>query len=309
MRPETTPELPLHDLDTDGAVDGTGGHPGDFSPGPDDRGDDGRAWWIGMTPMTHKCGPIANLRSHLEMRCERGEDAGTLRRLADGGLDLAGATTVDELAAACLVTKDPGRSEQIVAALVALAPEDEIAALGALVALTPALIRLSRRMIAAGIDVDQADTDVIGTAFERILEISGSRRHHVARAVIGSSWDRLRWSLTSEQRCAIRRCPLDAGGDPMPDGIPVTYQPGITWILTDAVSNGAISAEAARIIHATRVEGRSFRSLSCELHKGEAALRKARQRSERALIDLHRSGSPDRSGDAAASQPDQRVGR
>ena len=52
--------------------------------------------------------------------------------------------------------------------------------------------------------------------------------------------------------------------------------------------SGAISAEAARIIHATRVQGRSFRSLATELHKGESALRKCRQRSERALAELHR---------------------
>ena len=81
--------------------------------------------------------------------------------------------------------------------------------------------------------------------------------------------------------------PSDPTGEPSP----------IVWILTEAVSAGAISTEAASLIHATRVGGRSFRSLACELHKGEPALRKIRQRSERALVDHHRSmGRPSAPG-------------
>ena len=65
-------------------------------------------------------------------------------------------------------------------------------------------------------------------------------------------------------------------------------------MLTEAVATGVISVTAAQIVVATRAHGRSFQALSCELHKGEAALRKTRQRAEATLIA--RGRGPDQAG-------------
>ncbi len=308
--PDTRSELPLHDLDTGSVGSGADGAAVQY---PIDRGpcgDCGRDLWFGMHYMTHHRGPIYNLGTHLAMRSQDGECDGTLARLREAGLDPGGATSLHELASSCMGTVNRERAEQILTALVSLAVDDELAAIGALVALTRALVRLSRRLIVAGIDFRQADIDVIDAAYEQI--VAANRRmatrdrpdRHLARTIIGKSWDRLRWDLEAEQRCALRRCRLDANGEPVAHPEDDPGPSPITWILTEAVSEGAISSEAARIIHATRVEGRSFRSLACELHKGEAALRKCRQRSEQALVDRHQSnGRPPRTGgDGARSQ-------
>jgi len=246
--------------------------------------------------MTNLRGPISDLGVHLAARCRSGEGQATLDHLSVAGLDLADADTLETLVELCRTTTDRDRAGRILAALVSLSAEDELAAVGALVALSPALVRLSRRLMATGVDFHQADTDVLAVAFEQIAvvrvrmsstEVSVA---HLARTIIGRTWDRLRTELRADQRCALRRCRLDVAGTPVAPPSPEPT-PGITTVLTEAVSTGAISAEAARIIHATRVERRSFRSLACELHKGEAALYKIRQRSERALIECHR---PDR---------------
>ena len=56
-------------------------------------------------------------------------------------------------------------------------------------------------------------------------------------------------------------------------------------VLINAVAGGVIGAEAARIIHATRVSGHSMRSVACDLGKREPAVRKVRMRAERTLIE------------------------
>jgi hypothetical protein len=151
--------------------------------------------------------------------------------------------------------------------------------------------------VGIGVEAAEAQTDVITTAYERVLALAGEPPRHTARAVVGGTWDRLRWSLEAEQRCALRRRSLREVGDPSDDD--QREEPGdskLTTLLFDAVADGVLSAEAARVVHATRVQRRPFSALACELHKGEAAVRKTRQRAERALVDAHRrpgaSGGP-----------------
>ena len=55
-------------------------------------------------------------------------------------------------------------------------------------------------------------------------------------------------------------------------------------MLIEAVAAGVIGTEAARIISATRVEGRSVLSVACDLGKQEPAIGMVRIRAERALI-------------------------
>jgi hypothetical protein len=247
--------------------------------------------------MTSHRGPLSELDAHLAARCRSSEGRATMDRLRAAGCDLAGADTLDALVEVCKTTPDRGRAGEILAALVSLSMTDDLAGVVALVALGPALVRLARRLAAAGIDPRRAEGDVMAVAFEQ-LTVARTRMAHagmptcdLARTIVGKTWDRLRTELRADQRCALRRCRLDATDLPAAPTL-AEATPGITGILTEAVATGAISAEAARIIHATRVERRSFRSLACELHKGEAALYKMRRRSERVLVERTRADRP-----------------
>jgi hypothetical protein len=133
--------------------------------------------------------------------------------------------------------------------------------------------------------LEQADVDVIAVAYQRIVELSEDPPRHVARAVIGGTWDRIRSQLRAEQRCALRQCRLEESDDqPMGNDGP-GWSGRLEGVLIEAVAGGVIGAEAARVIHATRVGGRSVRSVACDLGKREPAVRKVRVRAERTLIE------------------------
>jgi hypothetical protein len=212
-----------------------------------------------------------------------------MARLAAGGLEMAGSDTLFALACSCHESKDRSRADAVLGALVRHSGDDELATMAVLVALRPALLVLSRRLIGVGIDPAMAQGDVVAMAYERVLALAPCPPVHVARAIISSSWDRLRWALKAEQRCALRHQPLSVVGDVAETGtehsVPGSAAAGdLRSVLTEAVATGVISATAAQIVLATRAQGTSFRMLSCQLHKSEAALRKTRQRAEATLI-------------------------
>ena len=238
--------------------------------------------------MINHRGPLTELIPTLAMHCRHGGSDQTMHRLRAGGLEVDGATTLSDLAAQCNRTHDRARAEDILRALVGLAGDDGLAALGALVALYPALLGIARRLIVTGVTLEQADADVIAVAYQRIVELSEDPPRHVARAVIGGTWDRIRSQLRAEQRCAMRQRGLDESDDrPMRNDDP-GWSGRLEGVLIEAVAGGVIGAEAARIIHVTRVGGRSMRSVACDLGKREPAVRKVRMRAERTLIETLR---------------------
>ena len=272
------------------------------------RGREGRRWSpVGMTDVDIHEGPIWRLTRSLEIRCRGGRSNETLAHLAAGGLDLAGADSLFVLACRCHESKDRAKADAVLGALVRLAGDDELAAMAVLVALRPALLVLSRRLIGVGIDPAVAQSDVVATAYERVLALATAPQAHVARAIISSSWDRLRWSLRAEQRCALRDVPLSFVGDvaevAQGNNDSASGLAGgcdLRSVLTDAVAAGVISTTAAQIVFATRAQGTSFRTLACGLHKGEAALRKTRQRAESML--MAKGGGPGERGTVENAQ-------
>ena len=238
--------------------------------------------------MTNHRGPLTDLIPTLAMHCRHGGSDQTMLRLRAGGLEVDGATSLSELAAQCNGTQDRARAEDILRSLVGLAGDDGLAALGALVALYPALLGIARRLIVTGVTLEQADTDVIAVAYQRIVELSEDPPRHVARAVIGGTWDRIRSQLRAEQRCAMRQRGLDESDDRPLSNDATGWSGRLEGVLIEAVAGGVIGAEAARVIDATRVGGRSVRSVACDLGKREPAVRKVRMRAERTLIETLR---------------------
>jgi len=238
--------------------------------------------------MTNHRGPLTDLIPTLAMHCRHGGSDQTMHRLRAGGLEVDGATTLSDLAAQCNRTHDRARAEDILRSLVGLAGDDGLAALGALVALYPAMLGIARRLVVTGVTLEQADADVIAVAYQRIVELSEDPPRHVARAVIGGTWDRIRSQLRAEQRCAMRQCRLDESDDRPLSNDATGWSGRLEGVLIEAVAGGVIGAEAARVIHATRVGGHSMRSVACDLGKREPAVRKVRMRAERTLIETLR---------------------
>jgi hypothetical protein len=239
--------------------------------------------------LSRRNGPIANLTTELEIRCRGGRDQRTLEWLRVEGIDLAAGITIIELAEACHSSTDRRRTDQILWLLVAQGVIDETAAIALLAALRPALLVLTRRLVAIGMGPFEAQATVVSTAYERMFDVFAERSAHVARAMVGGTWDRIRSSLKSEQRCALRHVRLEEAGDVSDD---TSREPTehLSPLLRDAVAARVVGPETACVIHATRVEGRSFDSVAHQLGKGVPAIRKVRQRGERALIDCgHRS--------------------
>ena len=144
-------------------IRGSNGNPFDcglhkeiFRSGGGSRGGCG-GWPCQVAPMTNHRGPLTDLISTLAMHCRHGGSEQTMHRLRAGGVEVDGATTLSELAAQCNRTHDRARAEDILRSLVGLAGDDGLAALGALVALYPALLGIARRLIVTGVTLEQAD--------------------------------------------------------------------------------------------------------------------------------------------------------
>jgi hypothetical protein len=261
--------------------------------------------------MSRRCGPIANLTTELEIRCRAGRDQGTLEWLRVEGIDLTAGMALIDLAEACHSSTDRRRTEEILWLLVAQGVIDETTAIALLVALRPALLVLTRRLVAIGMGPFDAQTMVVSTAYERMFDVFYDRSTHVARAMVGGTWDRMRSALRAEQRCALRHVRLEDVGDVSEDDPgeptgPTELTQRLSPLLRDAVAARVVSPETACVIHATRVEGRSFESIAHQLGKGAPAVRKARQRGERALIDCgHRRRQSLGQGPGRSNQDDR----
>jgi hypothetical protein len=242
-----------------------------------------------MAFMTKHFGPIANLTREVETRCRSSRDQQTLEWLRDEGIGLAVGASLLDVAEACHSGTDRRRTEETLWLLVVQGVTDETAAIALLVALRPALLVLSRRLVTIGMGLFDAQTAILSSAYERMFDVFAERSTHVARAMVRGTWDRVRSSLRAEQRCALRHVRLQDLGDIADDA---TGEPSdrLSPLLQDAVAARVVSPETACVIHATRVEGRSFESVAHQLRKGVPALRKTRQRGERALVDCGHRG-------------------
>jgi len=89
--------------------------------------------------------------------------------------------------------------------LFSLAPEDDIAALCAVVALLPELTRIARLLARGSLDAEEAQSEAIAIAWEVITESPDLRSEtRGSDKVVSAIWNEARRSFRIEAACGLR---------------------------------------------------------------------------------------------------------
>jgi hypothetical protein len=173
----------------------------------------------------------------------------------------------------------------VLAALLALAPGDRLAADVLLAALVPALrsvaAELSRWAPAARSEVDAL---VAYGAWEALCALGGTYHPWPDRAVVGRARDIARARLRAEARHLAR----ETASDEMAERAPSAPADELATVFAAdmvrrAVAAGCLSGSSARLVWALRVEGRNTTELAELGSRSPAAVSMERLRAERAL--------------------------
>jgi len=232
------------------------------------------------TTTTPSTTPIGRLGAHLGSRSKGREARAAMARFARAGIEIADVHSPLELARWCHDHR--GRSADVVGVLVRLAPGDETAMVCVLVALRPALLRTAGYLVRHGIERDDAETELVGIAWERVLAVAAAApAHHAASAVVDGVWDRARLLVHRDRRRRDREIALGDHVDPEA----IDADPGVrvTTVLADAERAKALTGRQARLVHETRVLGRPVGELATASGRDPRAVRQERRRAEIAL--------------------------
>jgi hypothetical protein len=177
-------------------------------------------------------------------------------------------------------------NHQRFATLLARAPDDEDAALEVLALLEAELGVLAGRLVRLGVEPDVARAEARSVAWEIV---AGHRLGPVlpTKVCLASVvWTELRRDF------GVRR---DRGIEvPLTDEIDVAApeaDPEEPWpsLLESAVAAGVLSAQQALVVGQTRIDGRGLAEVAADLGRPYHAVRKNRQRAEKALAVFARS--------------------
>lgn len=201
-----------------------------------------------------------------------------MERFATAGIDVRAATSPAELAAACRGPHRRADAEAVITGLVALAPDDPVAALTALVALGPVLNRLAARSHPAARRDGVARAEVLAIAWEVVVSpLPGL----TPRRVVAAVWNRWRTDLRrSYARCAIEGVLDETTEHEAPGADPAEC---VSTLLHDALRRGVVTRRQAALVHETRIVGRPATEIARSTGRSPAAVWKERDRAETAL--------------------------
>jgi DNA-directed RNA polymerase specialized sigma24 family protein len=228
--------------------------------------------------MTRTSNPLHLLTAELEARSASPSGKRAMERFRRVGVPVGSATTMAELVAQCHADGAGSlvRAGEVVDGLLAAASSGPDAALCALVALRPALLRIARRTCGGEPDDDEV-AEVVAIAWEEICGPAGS---HGASVVVRAIWTRSRSALRRAADRAARETPVgdvlfavDTG--PAPDGNEA--------ILATAVAQGVVLERDASLIALTRLGGMTIAELAAERGIPASTLTSRRRRAEAAI--------------------------
>lgn len=207
-------------------------------------------------------------------------------RFAAAGVDTHGLDRPSELARWCHDRAHVVGAPRVVAQLVELAPDDEVAGLTALVALRPALYRLADRLGRRRGPSPDVEADVVAAAWAALGQVAARPpRTDVARAVVAAAWATLR---TEHRRAReARATPVDEPPeveDSRSD--PALCVPLVLW---DARRHGVLTSRQASLLHDTRVLDVPVDEVARARGRSRQAIWKERRRAE-ALLRTHLAG-------------------
>lgn len=142
---------------------------------------------------------FSKLAGELDRRSRGGPGALALERLGAHGASVEDVTTLSDLVRQC--HESNVGAVGLVADLIKLAPDDELLALAALVALRPALRRVARRVGGHGADQADVDQTVLASAWGAI-RAPGTEK--TASAVVSHVWSET-WSQLRRVRRSAER--------------------------------------------------------------------------------------------------------
>lgn len=240
--------------------------------------------------MTCTRAPFDTLTDHLAQRSRGPSAAAAVRRFAAAAAPVGALADPLAVALACHDPSRPTDARRTVAALAALAPHDELAALTVLVALRPGLRRLAARLATCGTPLVDAEADVLAAAWEVLVtddpspEVGGC----AARRVVARTWSRCR-ALQRRRQRAGRCVPtgLVPAGLEAPDG----SGPGCSGSAAADARQWLAAARDARVLTdrqlavviATRLQGRSVAAVAADTGSTVTAVRRCRTRAEARL--------------------------
>jgi hypothetical protein len=173
------------------------------------------------------------------------------------------------------------------AALLARAPADEDAALEVLGVLEPELGVLAGRLVRHGIEPDVARGEALSVAWEVVAGHRSGPLLPTKACLTRVIWTELRREFGMRRDRGIELVPLTddvdvavAAPDP-PERRPV--------LLDAAVAAGVINRHQAVVVAQTRIDGRWLAEVAMDFGRPYQAVRKDRQRAEKALATFARS--------------------
>jgi DNA-directed RNA polymerase specialized sigma24 family protein len=173
----------------------------------------------------------------------------------------------------------PAAKDRVLHALLELAHDDPLAATVVLEAITPGLKQLSRRVLHAPEERDEVWSTLLATAWERIRRYPLHRHERVAANLLLDTMRGTLAQVTEGRRARMHlvdEMPLLVASEPV-DG-------DVDGLLSLAVEAGAVSAEEAELILATRVDGFALRELAGAADLFYNTIKVRRQRAERRLL-------------------------
>jgi len=227
--------------------------------------------------MTRTTNPLHLLTADLEARSASPAGRRALDRIRDAGVDVGATVSMAELVARCHDPAADGQTHAIVDGLLAAAPTDPDAAVCALVALRPALLRIARRVCGGDPDDDEL-AEVVAIAWEEICGAAGSLgATHVVRA----TWTRSRSVLRRRSGRVAREAQLDEGSEALDSGPPAHDEGEAT--LAASIAERIISKQDALLIALTRLGGVTMTELAQQRGVPVATLTSRRRRAEAAI--------------------------
>lgn len=173
----------------------------------------------------------------------------------------------------------PATKDRALFALVELARHDRLAAMVVLEAIMPGLKRLSQRIVHDAGERDELWSALLATAWERVRRYPLHRRERVAANLL---LDTLRGTLA--ELAYGRRARVQLTDDIAALVAPDPVDGDVDGLLEHAVEAGALSAEEAELILASRIDGFRLADLAAELGVAYNTLKVRRQRAERRLL-------------------------
>lgn len=232
----------------------------------------------GCMPSTRS--PLALLNDHVVQLMRSGAGARAMTRFSGAGLGVEDARHLTLwLGQGGRVARRVGRI-RLVEFLVALSPDDEVAALCLVALLRPELTWMARIVTRELVGADEAEGDVVAVAWEvgsQGLGEPGPIRHP---ALINGIWAGVRRS-TGLRRRHLETVTLSDEFDresPLED--PFERWPGL---LAAAVARGVLTSRQVVLIAQTRMEGRPLIEVAATLGRTYDSLRMERARAEAAL--------------------------